>query len=345
MSANPAGSMEPRDDQQARLVESLRAAGGAPVDFDELRAKGIEHPAVLCYELEVAGVPIIQTRESNRRALALDGPPPERAPDQAPERGAQTASFAASRVMGPAGWSVLLTGRWLSKARGAQEPLDRAARAGRQTLERTVRAALQRLDWSVRPSAYRRPARGAMVTAALALTIALAAAMVTALSQHGHGAGASLRSDRPHAHTRGGSRPTGTRASQRSSTAAAPSRSHLASVPDGISAGGAPAEASPAAAAALEGEGHQLLNDGRYTAAVGHLLGAIRATGQSLAACTEPASESCLTFAYALYDLGRALRLEGKPSAAVPVLAARLRIDNQRTIVEHELELARAGTA
>jgi hypothetical protein len=345
MSTNPDGSMEPRDDQQARLVESLRAAGGAPVDFDELRAKGIEHPAVLGYELEVAGVPIVQTRESNRRALALDSPPQERQRDEAPERGGQAASSAASRVIGTASRAVLSRGRWLSKARAAQEPLDRAARAGLQGLERRLRGALGRLDGSVRLPVNRRPARGAMVTAALALTVALAAAMVTALSPHGHGAGASLRPERLHAQARGGPRPPATRAPQRSSTAAAPSRSHLAPVPGGIGAGGAPAEVSPAAAAALEGEGHQLLSDGRYTAAVGRLLGAIRATGQSLAACTEPASESCLTFAYALYDLGRALRLEGKPSAAVPVLAARLRIDNQRTVVEHELELARAGTA
>jgi hypothetical protein len=42
------------------------------VDFEELRAIGIEHPAVVSYELEAAGVPIIQTRGSNRRALAIE---------------------------------------------------------------------------------------------------------------------------------------------------------------------------------------------------------------------------------------------------------------------------------
>ena len=30
----------------------------------------------------------------------------------------------------------------------------------------------------------------------------------------------------------------------------------------------------------------------------------------------------CLTYAYALYDLGRALRLSGDPTAAVPILEA-----------------------
>jgi hypothetical protein len=112
------------------------------------------------------------------------------------------------------------------------------------------------------------------------------------------------------------------------------------------STGGAPGPGriSPAAAASLEREGHQLLLDGRYPAAIGELLGAVRASGQSLRRCTEPTTEACLTFAYALYDLGRALRLNGEAAAAVPVLSRRLRIDNQREVVQRELDLARGAT-
>ena len=102
---------------------------------------------------------------------------------------------------------------------------------------------------------------------------------------------------------------------------------------------------SPAAAAALESEGHRLLGAGQYSAAIDHLLGAIRASGQSLAQCEQPATEACLTFAYALYDLGRALRLAGDPGAAIPVLKQRLRIDNQRPVVRQELDLARSAGA
>jgi hypothetical protein len=57
--------------------------------------------------------------------------------------------------------------------------------------------------------------------------------------------------------------------------------------------------------------------------------------------CIQPASATCLTYAYALYDLGRALRLSGDSAAAVPVLEARLQIDNQRATVAAELQLAR----
>ena len=47
---------------------------------------------------------------------------------------------------------------------------------------------------------------------------------------------------------------------------------------------------------------------------------AMAATGEDVSACVEPDSTMCLTYAYALYDLGRALRLSGDPAAAVPIL-------------------------
>jgi tetratricopeptide (TPR) repeat protein len=98
-------------------------------------------------------------------------------------------------------------------------------------------------------------------------------------------------------------------------------------------------------AAALQAEGHQLLADGSYQRAIDRLLGAIRASGQTLARCVEPASETCLTFAYALYDLGRALRLQGDRAAAVTILSERLRINDQRSVVQRELDLARGASA
>jgi tetratricopeptide (TPR) repeat protein len=106
-----------------------------------------------------------------------------------------------------------------------------------------------------------------------------------------------------------------------------------------------PIAVSPAAAATFEADGHQLLTSGRYGAAIGDLRDAIEASGGSLASCSQPTTEACLTYAYALYDLGRALQLDGDPAAAIPVLNRRLRIDNQREVVAQELELARKATA
>lgn len=65
--------MEPHDEQQAQVVERLRAANGAPVSFAELRAMGVENPALLCYELAAVGLPVERPREpgSGVRALSV----------------------------------------------------------------------------------------------------------------------------------------------------------------------------------------------------------------------------------------------------------------------------------
>jgi tetratricopeptide (TPR) repeat protein len=95
------------------------------------------------------------------------------------------------------------------------------------------------------------------------------------------------------------------------------------------------------AATQLEARGHKLLGEGHYAAAIGDFRAALAASGQSSTRCGVPGSEACLTYAYALYDLGRALRLAGKPGSAVPVLTKRLRINNQRRTVKNELGLAK----
>ena len=104
-----------------------------------------------------------------------------------------------------------------------------------------------------------------------------------------------------------------------------------------------PGPVSPAVATALEARGHGLLEAGRYGNPVPVLNRAVLATGETLGACLEPASSTVLTYAYALYDLGRAVRLSGESQAAVPILERRLQIDNQRWIVDAELHLGRRG--
>ena len=106
-----------------------------------------------------------------------------------------------------------------------------------------------------------------------------------------------------------------------------------------------PVPVSPALATELEAEGHGLLEAGRYGDAVPVLKRAVLATGETLGACREPASSTCLTYAYALYDLGRAVRLSGEPQAAVPILERRLQIDNQRWIVAPSCSWPAKGSA
>jgi hypothetical protein len=105
-----------------------------------------------------------------------------------------------------------------------------------------------------------------------------------------------------------------------------------------------PTPVSQMLATELDARGHQLLLAGQYHDAVPALERAMLATGQQLGQCLEPTTNACLTYAYALYDLGRALRLGGDPAAAVPILERRLLIDNQRPTVAAELSLAREQT-
>ena len=74
------------------------------------------------------------------------------------------------------------------------------------------------------------------------------------------------------------------------------------------------------------------MNAGRYDEAIPPLQRAVAAF---------PKGSTDLTLAYALYNLGRSLRLAGRPAEAIPVLEQRLRFDNQRGVVKRELAAAR----
>jgi tetratricopeptide (TPR) repeat protein len=91
----------------------------------------------------------------------------------------------------------------------------------------------------------------------------------------------------------------------------------------------AAATTPPPVADTLEAHGHQLMLNGDYA-------GAVRVLRQAVAA----APHDSLTYAYALYDLGRSLRLAGDPQDAVKVLYERLQIPNQTEVVREQLQLA-----
>jgi serine/threonine-protein kinase len=95
----------------------------------------------------------------------------------------------------------------------------------------------------------------------------------------------------------------------------------------------APEGTDPALGASLNEEGFALIQSGEYEAAVPVLEEAVSAF---------PAGTEDLEYAYALFNLGNALRLSGRASEAIPVLERRLEIPNQTDTVEEELESARA---
>jgi tetratricopeptide (TPR) repeat protein len=291
------------DAQQQLLLNALRRANGAIVSYDELREAGIELPASVVSELELASVPIERRWQDSggKRRLgvrldpAFDQPDPASDPDHEasedplPQRGAP----------------ALATAR-------AHDALANAKAEAAQLLGRVS-------------------LRSLVPIGLVLVAIVVAGVVVVEL-------GAGRAHERTVAHR------------VRRAHAPAPavaSLKHTPTTPQSTSSTPqpAPTPVSPGLALQFEAQGHTLLNAGQYGQAVPVLERAVQATGEQLNECLDPVSETCLTYAYALYDLGRALTLDGDSTAAVPVLEQRLEIDNQRGVVQSELAAARASAS
>lgn len=354
------------DAQQALLLELVRRAGGGVVSYDELRDRGVEYPASVVSELELAGVPLDRSFGSAgapHRRLGVRLDPRELAPeealaarDEAPTsvqmaQRSRRAYFADdTSPLGPAlaEWPRFAHA-WLARQAPAAAKVARKAGVAvhstldtaRQCLREAIEdasasrrapdgsARWKRSDARARRAeapprrAHARWVASASLIAIVAIVVALAAGGA-GTTAHRHSA-SSRHAQRTHAPSTSGS--------SRSATPA----------PQSIPA----TAASPTLAAELEARGHALLAAGELQAAIVVLKKALATTGESTSSCLEPVEEACLTYAYALYDLGRALRLARDPAAAVPILEQRLQIDNQRSIVSGELAQARqeAGAA
>jgi serine/threonine-protein kinase len=91
-----------------------------------------------------------------------------------------------------------------------------------------------------------------------------------------------------------------------------------------------PAPAASGDPAQMQLHAHNLIDQGKYEEAIA-LDKQVVAQGEGTG----------LTYAYALYDLGHALRLAGRPDEAIPILEQRMKINNQRGVVKQELEQAK----
>jgi tetratricopeptide (TPR) repeat protein len=295
--------LEVLEDQQRRVIERLEAAAGGVVSYAELREAGVEFPASVISELELAGVPIERCTEGAAGAHRLAGV-------RLDGRGRRSSSVA----------------RAPSPVAGVRAPLPAPVPAEEQ-----------------RGSARRRLLALAAAGAAL-LALGILAGLLLAggrsptpqrASAPRHAGGHPVKTTVRASHTTTVGASTTTARSPTTHTTTAPVRTAPARRPPST-------PVSPALATALEARGHTLLDTGRYSQAIPTLRRAVATTGETLAACLEPASANCLTYAYALYDLGHALQLSGDAGAAVPVLERRLQIDNQRAAVAAELAVARA---
>jgi serine/threonine-protein kinase len=181
----------------------------------------------------------------------------------------------------------------------------------------------------LRPVAERKPRRRGPRVSALAALAAGALVAVGLAGTLGAGGGHAARSS-VHDQQAAVAKTTTTRRSVApTKPVALPKQTQTQTQTQTVTAAPAAATTPPPTAETLEAQGHELMSDGNYSAAIPVLHQAIA-----------DASPSSLTYAYALYDLGRSLRLAGDPRQAVQVLWQRMQIPNQTGAVRQELQLA-----
>jgi hypothetical protein len=351
------------DRQQMLLLDTLRRAAGAPVSYAQLQEVGVEFPASVISELELAGV-IIERRYANardaRRFVGVRLDPscdPYRTLVRSTARGfkpistlaahSQRANIHIYRVSSKERfWRSVEAALVRARSTTGHRMLMALSRAASSVRERIRRADVDsKSATSVRDRVSPYPIRvmrelgvgaGAakrwLAPVALFAAAGLVAALMLLQLSGGGQAGHVAVHRHPLRQAAAAVVPSHPRSSE--------TRSSIAAPPPQVSHPAPPTPVSGTLAAQLDAQGHDLLGAGRYGDAIAVLQSALAATGERLQDCLQPASETCLIYAYALYDLGSALRLHGQPAAAVPVLQRRLQIDNQRPTVQAQLELA-----
>ncbi|MBI5103815.1 MAG: tetratricopeptide repeat protein, partial [Solirubrobacterales bacterium] len=102
-----------------------------------------------------------------------------------------------------------------------------------------------------------------------------------------------------------------------------------------------PTQTSPAPPAD-DGRTPAQLNDAGFAMLPGNPQGAVPLLQRSVDGFRKDGDKGDVNYAYALYNLGWALRLSGRPADAIPYLEERLQIsDYKRGVVKKELKLAR----
>jgi serine/threonine protein kinase len=172
------------------------------------------------------------------------------------------------------------------------------------------------------PAAAGAPRRRFPGLVALAALVFVLAAVIAAIAGGGGG-------DKPtSAATNGRTSKTPAKAKKKPKKQPAPAQTQ--STPQTQTQAPAPTGTSDKRALALQG--HSLIAQGNPT-------GAIDVLSRAVQDCPVSTTDPC---AYALYDLGHALRLAGRPGEAIPVLQERLQNPNQAAAVQQELDLAQA---
>jgi len=254
-----------------------------------------------------------------KRAMALD---PDERPASAGEfarelaealKDEPTKTAPTRRFQGPRGRKAAAAGAAAGGAAAAPPP----ARSGNGHDTPTPRSA------PAAPAARRRP--GMLVPLLAIALVALAVAAIAGAVLSGGDDGSSSSSNTPATTPAKKKEPP----AKKKSKAEKPKKSETPAAP---APSGDESSYDPARGAQLNSQGFALMNQGDYDGAIPVLQQAVKSF---------PPGTSDVNYAYALFNLGKSLRLAGRYDEAVKVLEQRLKIPNQTETVQRELDLAK----
>jgi eukaryotic-like serine/threonine-protein kinase len=330
--------------EQTRITTSGTLLGTAAYMAPEQLEGGEATPRSDVYSLAAVAFEALGGRRARLGATPLEvahqiatEPPPdlrEACPDAPPELADVLArGMARAPEERPESAGELAAGlrRPLLAKRGPDAP-DTAEMPARKTERAPAPAPVPR----PRPAARR--ARPTWLPGAALAALLLAAAIAVVVMGGGNPeSGDGERADRSAQERRQAQR------QERRRSAAAERREEESAPAESAPEESAPAESAPAEApvgsaedgVALNAEGYELMQQGRYDEAIPILERAVAAF---------PEGTTDLDYAYALFNLGRSLRLAGRFEEAIPILERRLEIPNQTETVQAELDAARGSS-
>jgi hypothetical protein len=182
----------------------------------------------------------------------------------------------------------------------------------------------------------RRPNATALVLAAIIIALAAATVVGAVLSSGDDDSSPSSRADRAPAQQKpdANKKKQEPQAKQQPQAKKEPKQEQPAAAPAPTSneQPSDTASSDPARGAALNDEAFVLMRQGNYAGAVPKLQEAVKLF---------PSETTDINYAYTLFNLGKSLRMVGRPDEAIPYLEQRLRWNDQTETVQHELDLAR----
>lgn len=187
----------------------------------------------------------------------------------------------------------------------------------------------------------RSPHRKAIMLVLLTVGCIVVGAGAALIGDNGNDGGRTISAPRA-TDSRSQGAPTGNAVQRASATAGEPSASAPATA--ATPSASTPAGTTAPASAGNDSRSPAALNNAGYAMLPGNPAGAVPLIQKAVDTFRSEGQTKSIDYVYALYNLGWALRLAGRPADAIPYLQERLQLSSyKRGIVEQELKTAQAA--